>query len=716
MKNSTLTHFLAGTAILATASFQVQAVNIPAQERVHRMYSHQQSTNSFSSDRQARIEAGNRMVLGSSARYAASESDQKFSPTTTVGPTSILADLDGPDGQTWFYSMHLDYEDIKHEYFIEQILRSYTVSIYDETHTLVGTIKDDMHYADDEVRVPTSGGCDILPVITKHFFNTDDAYEIAIGLAVNSTTPGINHYRTVIYQLNGDKDENGNDKIVLTLNGFIADVLDASTPGQERYFMSQASESFTGEYPADKEGKPEVWDFYMAQKAILHVYKGAEDATGPVKILSYEMPIQCLPGDQESTPYLITTMHDGKPYAVFSRYEESFFNPYYSYSDDLSQRENNNLVIDIYSLDGTPVQTQHTVVPAPKDPTGNYGGSFYGIGDFLYRGDIDFDHYGTPEGQAAFIISNKLRTSLASESSLASYYVVNPDGSTRATLFKEAAMFNPLTDVKGQEPQILFVSPGTNGYDYTFVDLYSGKTRASFPYYLVVEDSDPDRMTTNLDRAAYGDSYRYAVEMAVPSEEDDIVYLRVAWLDETGKFIKMDEVNIGSNVYYPQCFINGVALDPNLFHSDETMEYMILIKRGLDDGSIVEELNISQVRTPEYPDGRVLLDLGPEERGALGTINLYAFTAQPMLAVYYVKGGSYIVDYYNLPLDSSDGVTDIIGDAAQGGTFAPGDSVEVFNMQGMRIAGGTAATAIDALAAGVYIIKSETAVKKVIKK
>ena len=64
-----------------------------------------------------------------------------------------------------------------------------------------------MHYADDELRVPY---VDLLPVVTKKFFNDDDNYEVAVGFAVNSTTPGINHYRTVAYSIGGDKDSKGN--------------------------------------------------------------------------------------------------------------------------------------------------------------------------------------------------------------------------------------------------------------------------------------------------------------------------------------------------------------------------------------------------------------------------------------------------------------------------------------------------------------------------
>ena len=134
---------------------------------------------------------------------------EDLKPSTTFGPANTFSDLDGPDGELWFYTMNLENEAIQHEYFTEYILKSYTVTIYDSKLNLVGTIHDNMEYADDEVRV---AGCNLLPSATRYFFNDDDKCEIVIGLAVNTSVPGINRYRSLAYQIGGEKESDGTDK------------------------------------------------------------------------------------------------------------------------------------------------------------------------------------------------------------------------------------------------------------------------------------------------------------------------------------------------------------------------------------------------------------------------------------------------------------------------------------------------------------------------
>lgn len=151
---------------------------------------------------------------------------EDLKPSTTFGPANTFSDLDGPDGELWFYTMNLENEAIQHEYFTEYILKSYTVTIYDSKLNLVGTIHDNMEYADDEVRV---AGCNLLPSATRYFFNDDDKCEIVIGLAVNTSVPGINRYRSLAYQIGGEKESDGTDKVIATIPELVCNVLDAST-------------------------------------------------------------------------------------------------------------------------------------------------------------------------------------------------------------------------------------------------------------------------------------------------------------------------------------------------------------------------------------------------------------------------------------------------------------------------------------------------------
>lgn len=700
-------------AMVAAPCVAASADNAGRIEIARNMYKGRASQAAFDSDRLARIERNNSLI-GARPMFAGEAAQATPAPIGSFGPTSSYGDFDGPNGQEWFYTIDYTKEKIVHsEYYTELVLRSFVINVYDEHRNLVGTIKDDMHYQEGESRAVL---CDVLPVLSKNFFNTDDKYEIAVGLGVNYK-PGQNNYRTIVYQLGGEKDEKGNDKIIATMPDLVADVLDASTPAGEEIYMTIMTENLTGEYPFDKEGEEEVWEYFMAQKIKLDVYKKATATSGPSPVLTVDLPVQCIPGDQETVAYVMSMVHDGKPYMVFSRYGESFYKPYYSNQADIEQRETNTLDIDIYSLGDTPEKVQTTKIPVtcPDDCIAMY----YSIGNFLYRNDVDFDHYDS-NGKAAFIVTTQAKTSLSDETTTGNYYVYNPDGTLRATIAENVAGFSPLSDVPGQEPQVMIVKPGQDGYVFDFIDLYSCKKRTSFPYVLMLEDSDPDPMTTNLDRVPWGDSYRYAVELRLPFEEEDVAFLRVAWLDADGKYISTDEVNIGTNVYYAQCFINGAVLDGKTFFQDDEREYMVLIKRGNEAGDIKEELNISQVRSQQNPDGKVLLELKPDHRGVLGSIIVYPQGENPYLSVQYVdnENKTFCVDFYNLPLDKADSVIDIPADdiVTPDGEFVIEGSAEVYNLQGALIGVVESTDGLESLAPGAYILRSGEKAQKFIKK
>lgn len=722
MKKLSMPALLAGAAVIFSysAAGAATAVNttgaIDLTKQIYRLHNDHAA---FAGERSSRIAANNRAVFSEPWRAVTADG---YSPDHTLAMSNNGGDIDGPDGKLWYYTINLDNKEIVHnQYFTEYVLQAYHISIYDENHTLVGRIDDKMRYADDEVRVPQ---CDVLPLVTRHFFNDDDKIEIALGLAVNSTTPGINHYRTIVYQLDGEKDGEGYDKIVYSMPELIVDVLDATVPGgPEEIYMTLMHEIISGEYPADKDGTEAVWEYYTGNYIRLDTYQKAAPGGNPTIVSSHKVPHLNLPGDQESSQYMIGKIVDGVPYLIYSQYEDPYFAPYYSYLDDIVQRESNNLLIEIHALkDGKTELVQTTRIPVVK-PEGDYTASFYSIGDLRYREDIDNKHYGT-DGKFAFTVRRTDKVSLASESGVNNFYIYNPDGTQRSIIFEEVLGFNIMTDIPGKEPQVFFVSSGESGTQYSFVDMYSCKTVASFPYMLKVEDSDPDAMTTNIDRVPFGDTYRYAAELRMPSEEDDIVYLRVAWLDAQGQHIRTDEVNIGTNVMYPQCFINGSVLQPGLIHSDSEMEYLVLIKRGKDDGSVQEECYISQPRSETNPDGRLLLALLPEERGNLGGVYVYPDADIPFLAVSYLDGARTHIgtDYYNLPLDLSGGITD--ADIPGGLTVAPdGDvivadaPVEIFSLQGVKVASaGAGTTGLSDLPAGIYIVRSGSSVRKFVKK
>ena len=185
---------------------------------------HQQATtvtSAFKDKRATTVDRINSLLfteegtLPTGMRRAAHEAP--YEPFLELPKSNLFGDMDAPGGERWYYTASYTYDSIPPHIaddgteiaFTELILRHYKYTFYDSAFKALGTIEDDMEYRGVEVRVPRNG-IDAAPVVTQHFFNTDDNYEIIIGMAVNAEI-GVNHYRSLVYSLNGEKDEKGND-------------------------------------------------------------------------------------------------------------------------------------------------------------------------------------------------------------------------------------------------------------------------------------------------------------------------------------------------------------------------------------------------------------------------------------------------------------------------------------------------------------------------
>lgn len=674
-----------------------------------------QGRDAFSRQRVEKIERVNAMLAAShSDRLKAPEAAPGFQAGRTYGPTHYFGDLDAPAGQQWFYTIDLENEPVYvSEYFTDYYLRAFTIKIFNADGTLLGTIHDNLRKQGLETgRAPYS---DILPVVTQKFFNNDDKYEVIFGVALNTTIPGEVFYRSYVYSIDGEKDNDGNDVPVYTMDAFVADVLDATQPGgEECYYMSTVSEHF-GNVTWEDQDTPEFWEKYTASKLTVHTYAPV-DASGKLKeIITYDIPLQQLPGDQESGGYCLSLTHDGKPYMVLSKLEQTLTEPFSNIMADMYQRETNNLVIDVYQLSKNGATlTQTTKVPFSKVDDEGVQFTFCGVGFMRWAQDVNFDDYDSGD-KAAFVITNSNYLFATDGVSGYSYYIYNPDGTKRTTLWEDVQSTSSLSDIPGHERQQLFITYDENGYVFHFYDLKSCKQVATFTHELVVDDSDPDMITSNLDRVAVGDSYMYAVEMRLPVEEDDYAFMRVAWFKADGTFSHIDEVNMGRNVNYAMCYISAGALHHDAFYKDDHHEYMMLIKRGHEGtDKSTEELLIGQIRTEDYPDGRDLLVVTGDSRGDLANIVPYFNVNTPHLSVTYKSGSNYSVDHFMLPLGDGSGVDDVVNDASREQVIAydgnrvvsVGNTIAIYNIQGQQVLKGNGTVAVASLAPGIYVAQA----------
>lgn len=649
----------------------------------------------------------------------------EFSPDQIVNESGYSnGTMEAPGGETWYYTSKMEYDYIVHEYFTEPLLKTYSFTIYDAKRREVGKIFDVMRYGEDEIRVPDIS---LVPLVTRHFFNDDDKYEIMISLAINTVTPGIMHFRNEVYSIGGPKEQTTYkekevtvDVPVYTVPGRLGDVLDASEGSErENYYLTFFSEyvpqsiKYPDGYPAgatDDEINRLYWENVCTGHIDYTIYtsKGTSDEIR--KVYDHTFMTQRLPGDQESTPPMISFMHGGTPYFLFQEYKETLFNPYREphIDPDFSVRDANTLGVWLLRADDDKVEKINAIeIPFVKESKTGVLMTTLGIGDFRYREDIDFDTFDTGDLPAYFLTRSSLYTT---QQTLSTYMVYGPDGAKIRDIFEDAESFTELSDFPGEESQINFINKIAGVWYFNFINLPSCEKVLTQSWLVDMGDgSDVEKITSNIDRARWGDTYAYAAEMRLPIvDENDNNFVRVMWFDQKGKVLAVHEVNVGEKINYATCFIDSYSLDPELIYSGPEHEYMVLVKRAVQEGSTrtQEELVIGQPCCEEYPSGRTLMHLSPNDgNGTLSSIIVIP-GEQPKLSVSYSKSGRRVSHIYNLPLDASSGIEDLPEDKRNVDNIEGvyGEKVTVVSIDGRTVLLDAEADALRSLSRGLYIV------------
>lgn len=737
MKHSTSIVAAVALLLCGTAASAVPVSSVPGNVDLTKfMYKGSHKSTGFKSERQRAVDSAvAKMEAGKPSRFVnaleATASDGSYNPDQVFEVKDLYGDIDGPDGKLWFYYGNIEYEYIVHnEYYTEALPQSFEVNIYDNEMKLRGTVKDKFELKADEARVRV---VDVLPVITKNYFNSDDKYELAVSVIVNPKPFGVRPY-TYVYSLGGEKDAQGDNVPVSVINGMINEVLDASTPEKENVIMTfihEYNDSGLSEddlYGTDETARQNFWKYQLGNKIGIKSY-GAADASGKLtEVFSKTTVYYQANGNQQDDPLSLLMVHNGKPVIVFPYYEDIFYNPFYSNTEDFTQRLPNNLVIEIYeqSTPGEPFTLKQTSkIPVVKSSESDVLCSYYSLGGFRYRDDVAFD------GDIANFIITRRDYIPGKDSERMSFFAYNSDGSLKRTLFENSQSHASLSNLKGFDPMELFIGSDGTDYIFNFVNLRTFETELSLNYGLMLDgpDGEPDYIMANLERTltADGKSFMYVAEMRQPGYDDinDISYMRVVWLNRDGSFDHIDQINMGERIKYAKLFLDGPVLQPDFFHSDAKQEYMLLIKRDMPAGSakdIVEELLVAQAADAENPAGKDLLLLGDCEAGSLLSI-IPVYGERNRLAVTYGTQGSTrgTTHYYDLPLDVDySGIENVAGPADDihvvGTTVSAPGRIEVYNMQGVQVTGGNDSIDLAPLAKGVYVVRASAASVKVVVK
>lgn len=558
-------------------------------------------------------------------------------PDLSFIPSDELGYLSGPQGETWFYTAVYDYEYVQHEYYTENVLKGFTYTVYNAELKEVGKVHDviRLHEGENSARAIS-----IDPQITSKFFNSDSKYEVVIGLAAGTPDYSVNTY-SLVYSLNGTTDQDGNTKQIAEFPGYIVDAIDAAPDAwSEQFYIT-----FYHETSEPMENFSDYMDWLSTYRNVLQTYKYGGYGE-PTLVSTIEIPMLNLPGDGMSNPFFFSKKVGNTFHFIAQYYEKSFFVDPTGMSQDESITPDNKLIIDDYTI-ASPRATEFTLshrteIPTVQDP--EYVCSFYGIGTMAGVDDADYTIHGTATNPAWFVGVDNYRN-LADENYTSMYYLYDNAGNRKQTITEYSMGTVMMSDVKGHSPQVMFIKEAINGYMFEFVNLTDFATTLSIP-----STYEGLSLTTALDRRATGNSYEYVCD-AINNYEDgegNLVAI-IAHIAADGTVLPNEELILGKQIAYAQTYISAGALSPYVFNTDDKMEYMVLVKRFLnDEGSETrEELLILNPGEAEpllaaIPDGT---------KGALANILLFPEPGHSRLMIVYKDDDHrYHEDFYNLPL------------------------------------------------------------------
>ncbi len=567
---------------------------------------------------------------------------REVAAATNLDASDEFGYLDMPDGSTWYFTAEYEVEVIQHEAYQEKSLKGFKYNIYDTSFELRGSISDDLPVEGNRTRV---AGISLSSVVTSKFFNSDDKYELIVGVAYN--TPNYNtETASFVYSLGSDTDESGYNTPVAEMSGYVVDAVDTSTDEwSESYYMT-----FFSEINPNPDDFEDFTEFAAAYKQEVRTYKKAGWSGGPQQIHSYEVSNANLPGDRMNSPFYMLIPRDGKLWIVIQEYEKWFFDNVVGPDENVetgsevgAPTQGNNLIVRTYEYSGygDVAMKQETKIPCVvEDANPDVLYRFYSINGLDYSNDIIFNG---DEATFNLTVEKYMRTD--DDNYLKSFYKANAQGEITATIFEEADYIMQLSDIRGMERQYSFIKADDNGgYTFTMIDIESATERASIPSIL-----GPVSLKANMDRVAVAGGYEYAFSTGDPEVDDEGNFIEhVAWVDMNGQLARVDNIKLGKDIAYAQANIKQNVLDPYLFNTDAKREYMWLVKRYTGESTTTQEEFVLVSET-----GDVMLTRTPEaEKGAIASVSMIPGTEGSKLAVIYRNNETYkyYQDFYDLPM------------------------------------------------------------------
>lgn len=550
--------------------------------------------------------------------------------------------LDAPDGSTWFATGENKTKTVvldPNTSITEQQIIGYTYTIYDSNFQEIGTITDNIDFLEDETRC---ANVQLDVTVTQKFFNYNENYEVMVSVFMNHADYSMS-YRTYAYSIGGEKDDEGNDVALQTIDGYVVDAINMGDYS-EKFYIS----FLTQEAPESPEDYPNYIDYLAEHYSVVTTYKPASYSAPASVIDQWKLQQLRAPGDTMDAPFFMLSSHNGKLTIICSEYEKSFYVDPTGFSQDESATPDNHLIVTVREMvsayTATLTETAKLTIPCEQPTAEDTLYSFYGIGLLSFTDDVDYTHFGATDNKPVFYITRQDYTTASDERYITSFYVYNSDGQLVKTLAENTFGYMMLSDLAGRERQCMFIYNENETYSFKFVDIYSGTEVLDMPSII-----DGNNITVSqFDRAAYGDSYCYVSQLAYDdTDEAGNNICRLAWINTEGKIDHIDRINIGKDVAMAQVNITKNVLTPYLFDTDTEMEYMVLVKRYTGNSTETqEEFLISGT------ENGVCFTAKPDETN--GNIKSLAIISQKsyqqLCIIYRDKEYKFHQYYYDLPM------------------------------------------------------------------
>ncbi len=621
------------------------------------------------------------VFLGAAINASAQTENEGLVAAMQVAGVDAYGRMNAPDGSEWTYAVN--YERTGNDF------KSFVLSVYNGNNELVGKVAD---------VVPTEGvtainDIDVHPLVTQRFFNGDDNYEVMLFMH-GTTKDYVGRFFNVVYSLTETTQK------VSTIDGQIATWINVGTDTEEFTLVFQ--QPFRAGY-----------DTYLKYD----VYKSATEESNSAE-LAHTFSVNAFNtvsayGVAGATLPIMLVANNGKVNYFVSEFEKMYM-----------ESDVNKLNIVRYDDSFTKVST--TKVSPINNASYTYSIPLFGL--FEGENDVIFNY---TEGADALVVAMGHTTDGFSSFSSYSLYLFDVNGNMLSTIASDIVGFATMSDIEGHSQQLAF----HKGDKVVCVDFPTLSTIAELP--LAVEGK---ALQTSFVRCQEGDTYQYVAAFAEEELIGNEVIQCVAWFGNDANLLRCDTIRVGADFDVSYVHLTPATLNPNLFNSDDAHEYFVSAFREGEDVLLVCNNK-----------GDVLYEFETnEDMGGKIAANYLLTNADKstLVLVYSNNNQKYTLNYYDLLAGENDNTgddntgddntgDDNTGDDNTGDDnndtetaldnvettvifdgkvlMAEGD-IHLFNMNGQLIMQGVDRMNVAELSSGVYVVKTATAIVKVVVK